>query len=109
MAARRIITIEDGTLNVYADLGYPDGAAMQRKSRLAAAIARTIEGRHLTQSAAADLLGIDQAKVSRITRGQYRGVSEGRLLDLLARLGRDVTIVIGPPRSRAGRITVEVA
>ena len=34
---------------------------------------------------AAELLGIDQSKVSRITRGQFRGVSEGKMLELVTK------------------------
>ena len=98
------ITIEEGSTNVYADLGYADAAEMQRKSQLAAEIARAIKARRLTQEGAAALLGIDQSKVSRITRGQFRGVSEAKLLELVAKLGRDVRIVIGPVRRRAGKI-----
>ena len=103
------ITIEEGSTNVYADLGYADAAEMQRKFQLAAAIARAIKARHLTQEGAAALLGIDQSKVSRITRGQFRGVSEAKLLELVAKLGRDVRIVIGPVRRRAGKIELRFA
>ena len=51
------ITIEIGSSNVYADLGYSDAAEMQRKSQLAGAIARAIKAKRLTQDAAAVLLG----------------------------------------------------
>jgi hypothetical protein len=40
------------------------------------------------------LLGIDQSKVSRITRGQFRGVNEANLLELVTKLGHDVKIVV---------------
>ena len=103
------ITIEEGSTNVYADLGYADAAEMQRKSQLAAEIARAIRARRLTQEAAAALLGIDQSKVSRITRGQFRGVSEAKMLELVAKLGRDVKIFIGPVRRRAGKIELRFA
>ena len=43
----------------------------------------------------AELLGVDQFKVSRITRGQFRGVSEAKL-ELVTELGQDVKIVVGP-------------
>ena len=101
------ITIEEGSTNVYADLGYANAAEMQRKSRIAAEIARAIKSRQMTQAAAAALLGIDQSKVSRITRGQFRGVSEAKLLELLTRLGRDVKIVVSPMRRRTGKIELE--
>jgi predicted XRE-type DNA-binding protein len=103
------ITIEEGSTNVYADLGYADAAEMQRKSQLAAEIARAIKARRLTQQAAAELLGIDQSKVSRIIRGQFRGVSEGKLLELVTKLGYDVKIVVGPVRRRAGKIELQFA
>ena len=96
------ITIEEGSTNVYADLGYADAAEMQRKSRLASEISRSIKARRLTQADAAIVLGIDQSKVSRITRGQFRGVSEAKLLELVARLGHDVKIVVGPVRRLVG-------
>jgi len=103
------ITIEEGSINVYADLGYADAAEMQRKSQLAAEIARAIKARRLTQQDAAELLGIDQSKVSRITRGQFRGVSEAKLLELVTKLGHDVKIVVGPVRRRVGKIELQFA
>ena len=103
------IVIEEGSTNVYEDLGYADAAEMQRKSQLAAEIARTIKARRLTQEAAAKLLNLDQSKVSRITRGQFRGVSETKLLELVAKLGRDVKIVVGPVRRRIGKIELHLA
>ena len=104
MSRKTDIEIEEGSTNVYADLGYADAAEMQRKSQLAAEIARAIKARRLTQQGAAELLGVDQSKVSRITRGQFRGVSEAKLLELVAKLGHDVKIVVGTVRRRTGRI-----
>jgi predicted XRE-type DNA-binding protein len=81
------MNVEIGSANVYADLGYADAEEMQRKASLAAQIAQGIKARHLTQDAASELLGIAQEKISRITRGQFRGVSEAKMLDLVAKLG----------------------
>lgn len=103
------ITIETGSTNVYADMGYADAGEMQRKSQLAGEIARAIKARHLSQSEAAEQLGIDQSKISRITRGQFRGVSEAKLLELVTKLGHDVRIVVGPVRRRAGKIELQFA
>lgn len=103
------ITIEVGSTNVYADLGYADAAEMQRKSQLAGEITRAIKAKRLTQDAAAELLGIDQSKISRITRGQFRGVSESKLMELVAKLGHDIRIVIGPAKKRAGKVALEFA
>ncbi len=107
MNRKNEIVIEEGSTNVYADLGCADAAEMQRKSQLAAEITRAIKARRLTQQGAADLLGVDQSKVSRITRGQFRGVSEAKLLELVTRLGHDVKIVVGPAR-RQDRASVRL-
>jgi len=101
--------IEQGSTNVYADLGYADAAEMQRKSQLAAEIARTIQAKKLTQTAASELLGIDQSKISRITRGQFRGISESKMLELVAKLGHDVTIHIGPAMKGIGKLELAIA
>jgi len=109
MSGRTGIASEDGSTDGYVGLGHADAAEMRRKSRLAAEIARAIKARRLTQASAASLLGIDQSKVSRITRGQFHGISEAKLLELVAKLGHDVKIVIGPVRRRAGRIELQFA
>ncbi|WP_213957543.1 helix-turn-helix transcriptional regulator [Variovorax sp. dw_954] len=102
------ITIEEGSTNVYAHPGYAEAAEMQRKSHLAAELARAIKARRLAQLEAAELLGIDQSKVSRTTRGHFRGVSEAKVLGLATRLGRDVKIVVGPGRRRQDRTPVRL-
>ena len=94
------VSIEIGSTNVYADLGYADAAEMQRKATLAAEISRSIKARNLTHDSAATLLNMDQAMISKITRGQFRGLSETKLLELVALLGREVTIVVGPSKNR---------
>jgi predicted XRE-type DNA-binding protein len=106
---KEVVEIIESSGNVYADLGYEDAAEMQRKAQLAAEITRAIKARRLTQAQAAELLGIDQSKVSRITRGEFRGVSETKLIQLVAKLGHDVKIVVGPVRRRAGKIQLEFA
>ena len=83
---------------------------MQRKSMLAHEIAKSIKARKMTQEAAAQLLGIDQAKISKITRGQFRGVSEAKMLELIAKLGHDVNISIGKTkRNGQGKIDLQFA
>ena len=91
-------------------MGYTNAAEMQRKSSLAAEIARAIKARKLTQDAAAELLGIDQAKISKITRGQFRGVSEAKLLELVTKLGHDITIIVSKKkRQGTGKIELSFA
>ena len=107
----RGIAVEQGSGNVYADLGYPDSEGMLVKAQLVAKIAEIVQRRALTQARTAEVLGLTQPKVSALLKGRFRGVSEHRLLECLTRLGRDVHIVIKPaPRSRPnGRLTLSVA
>ena len=103
--------IESGSTNVYADLGMVDAEEMLVKAQLATKIGDIIKRRKLTQVQAAQLLGITQPKLSGLLRGQFRGVSEIKMLECLTRLGRDIQIVIkSAPRSRTeGHVTVVFA
>lgn len=105
------IPIEEGTGSVYADLGYADSEDMEVKAQLVTEIREIINQRGLTQEQAAQILGLTQPKVSRLLKGQFRGISERRLLNCLTRLGRDVQIVVKPaPRNRdTGHLTVRFA
>jgi predicted XRE-type DNA-binding protein len=107
----RGIAVEQGSGNVYADLGFPDSESMLVKAQLVAKIAEIVQRRALTQARTAEILGLTQPKVSALLKGRFRGVSEHRLLECLTRLGRDVHIEIKPaPRSRpSGRLTLSVA
>ncbi|WP_342655518.1 helix-turn-helix transcriptional regulator [Pseudomonas sp. F3-2] len=100
--------IEKGSANVYADLGIANAKEMLVKAQLAAKIGSILKARHLTQVQAAEILGLPQPKVSEMLRGKFRGISESKMIDCLARLGRDVQIVIkAAPRSRReGRVEV---
>jgi len=102
------IEIERGSTNVYADLGRPDAEEMLVKAQLASRIGEIIKRRRLTQVAAAEITGLPQPKLSGLLRGQFRGVSEAKMLACLTRLGRDVRIVVGPARRRAGAGRIEV-
>jgi predicted XRE-type DNA-binding protein len=100
--------IEKGSTNVYADLGIANADEMLVKARLATKIGEIIKRRKLTQVQAAELLGIPQPKLSNMLRGQFRGISETKLIDCLTRLGRNVDIVVkSAPRSKAaGQVSV---
>jgi len=90
----------EGTGNIYADLGFPDAEEMLVKAQLATAIGDIIAARKLTQQQAADIVGLTQPKLSQLLNGRFRGISETKMMECLARLGRDVRIVIGQERPR---------
>ena len=102
------VEIETGSGNVYKDLGFKDAEAMIAKARIVAEIARIVRARRLTQTAAAEQLGLSQPKVSALLNGHFQGYSQERLIGLLNRLGCDVEIIVKPaPRRRAmGRVSV---
>ncbi len=103
--------IERGSTNVYADLGMENAEEMLIKAQLATKIGDIIKRRKLTQMQAAELLGISQPKLSGLLRGQFRGISESKMLECLTRLGRDIQIVVKTtPRSRTeGHVSVVFA
>lgn len=84
---------------------------MHVKATTAAKIGEIIKHRHLTQTQAAEILGMTQPKLSGMLRGQLRGISEAKMLECMNRLGRDVQIVMcKPSRSRTtGRTSVVFA
>ena len=87
--------------NVFADLGLPDAEEALAKADLARQIARIIERRGWTQGRAAQVLGVDQARVSNLVRGRLEGFSTDRLLRFLNLLDQDVEIAVRPaPASR---------
>lgn len=103
--------IEHGSSNVYADLRMPDAEEMLVKAQLASKIGDIIKSRKLTQAQSAELLGITQPKLSGMLRGQFRGISETKMLECLTRLGLDIEIVVkSASRSRVeGHVSVVFA
>jgi predicted XRE-type DNA-binding protein len=109
--ATRAIEIHEGSGNVYADLGYPDAEEMLVKAKLVRKISEIVRSKGLTQVETARILGLTQPKVSALLRGQFRGVSERKLIDCLTSLGHDVEIVVkdAPRRRDGGKVTVVFA
>ena len=105
-STRKNGTVEAGSANVYADLGYADSEGMLLKAQLVTKIAQILRERRMTQAQAAKLLHLTQPKVSDMLRGNFQGMSERRLLRCLTRLGRDVRIVVTRGTRPQGRMSV---
>ena len=88
------IKVQESSGNVFADLNLPRSEEMLFKAELVRQITQIINNRHLTQAEAADLLGIDQPKVSALMRGKLTGFSTERCFRFLNALGCDVEIVV---------------
>jgi len=82
--------------NVYEDLGYDNPQEEMAKAELAILIADLIKQQKLTQKQAAELMGIDQPKVSAIIRGRLSGFAIDRLFRFLLALGMDIVIEARP-------------
>jgi len=98
-----------GSGNVFADLGRPRPVEALAKAELARKIGAIIEHRGLTQVAAAQMLEVDQPKVSALMRGRLAGFSLDRLVRFIVLLGSDVEIIVKPRPRAAGRARVLVA
>jgi predicted XRE-type DNA-binding protein len=93
---KQAIVAEKSSGNVFADLGLPNAEDRLAKAELARKINEIIGKRRLTQVEAAELLGIDQPKISALARGRLEGFSLERLMRFLNVLGLDVEIVVKP-------------
>ncbi|MCX6593772.1 MAG: helix-turn-helix transcriptional regulator [Acidobacteria bacterium] len=106
MSQRKRLDQEPSSGNVFADLGVPDAGEHLIKASLVAKIGRIVQERQLTQAVAAQLMGIDQPKVSAMLAGQFRGYSVERLMRFLVALGQDVDIVVGPRKTAEAELRV---
>src|SRR5271165_7520497 len=89
--------------SVYEELGFPDAAEMLVKAQLVMRIAKILRERGWSQEQAAKVMGLTQPKLSKMLRGQFRGISEAKMMDCLVRLGCSVKIVVVPERKAARR------
>ena len=90
------VDVEASSGNVFADMGLKNPEELLAKAQLVQRICDIIAQRKLTQVRTARLLGIDQPKVSALSRGRLDGFSTDRLFRFLNALGSDVEIVVRP-------------
>jgi len=98
--------------NVFADLGVRNPEEALVKARLAHVIADAVAAHGMTQAEAAELLGIDQPKVSRLVRGQLGGFSIDRLFRFVTLFGSDIEITVvesARKKRRAGHMKIALA
>jgi predicted XRE-type DNA-binding protein len=103
------IDYEEGSGNIFADLGLPHPEQELLKARLTLQIYRIVKARHLTQAQAGEILGIKQPHVSLLMRNRPGTFSVERLMDFLTALGHDVEIRVKRTRKAHGQLSVVVA
>lgn len=88
--------------NVFRDLGFPPEEAEHLKVRsdLLIQLQKLIASRGFTQAETAKILRVTQPRVSDLLRGRIDLFSTDTLIDMLARLGVQVKLVLKSPRRR---------
>ena len=89
-------SVERGSGNVFADLGFPDADTHLLKAEIVNCVDDIIRQRRTTQAETARALGLSRPDLSRLLRGDFREHSLEDLLRFLMALGCDVDIVIRP-------------
>jgi predicted XRE-type DNA-binding protein len=111
MAPRTIdgIEIDIGSDNVFADLDIPAADKLKIKSGLVIEITHALQRLELSQVEAGRRMGISQAKVSALLKGDFSNLSERKLMDCLNRLGYDIEITVkAPSGNQTGHLTLAV-
>lgn len=102
MPRRSRLKVTPSTGNVFGDLGFPAEEAehLLIRADLLIQLQKTIASRGLTQAMAARILRVTQPRVSDLLRGRIDLFSTDTLIDMLARLGVRVRVVLKSSRRR---------
>jgi predicted XRE-type DNA-binding protein len=96
--------------NVFTDLGFQDAEERLAKAELVSRLNQLLDKKHLKQTAAAKILGINQPKISALQRGQLAGFSMERLISFLNKLDQDIEIIVkDKPKRRKSPAHLRVA
>jgi predicted XRE-type DNA-binding protein len=87
---------EEGSGNVFADLGLADSDELLARAKIGFHVHQILKDRELSQRQIAALLGVKQPEVSHLMNGHFSRFTTDKLLDFLKRLERKVTIRISP-------------
>jgi predicted XRE-type DNA-binding protein len=101
-STKKVEKVQENSGNIFADLVLDRPQDRLVKAELAHQICQGIVARRLTQTKAAEIMGLDQPKVSALRRGKLKGFSMERLFQCLNDLGHEIHITIRPARP-AGR------
>ena len=102
MAKKNAVRVTPSTGNVYRDLGFSkeESEHLLVRADLLIQVQRTIASRRLTQVEAARVLRVTQPRVSDLLRGRIDLFSTDALIDMLARLGVGVRLVVKASKSK---------
>lgn len=92
------IEFEEGSGNVFADLGLEDADELYARAQLGFHVQKLLVARKLKQREIAALLAIKQPEVSHLMNGHFSRFTTDKLLEFLKRLDQTVSIRIRPHR-----------
>ncbi len=86
--------VHESSGNVFTDLGFDDGEAaiLQMRAKLIADLRENVIASGMTQTQAAERLGIAQSRLSDLMRNKWEKFSLEMLITLEARAGRQVIL-----------------
>lgn len=94
MSTRKPIPHEEGSGNVFADLGLDDADELYTRSQIGFFVFKILEDKKLKQREIADILHIAQPDVSHLMNGHFSRFTTDKLLDFLKRLNQKVVIQV---------------
>ena len=102
MAKKNAVRVTPSTGNVFRDLGFSKEEAehLLVRADLMIQVQKAITSKRLKQADTAKTLRVTQPRVSDLLRGRIDLFSTDALIDMLARLGVGVRLVVKPTRSR---------
>jgi predicted XRE-type DNA-binding protein len=100
MARRNSLKVTPSSGNVFRDLGFSSEEAehLLIRADLLIQVQKVIASRRMKQAEAAKLLRVSQPRVSDLLRGRIDLFSTDTLIDMLARLGVRVRLVLKPAK-----------
>ncbi len=101
---KRTIECERSSGNVFADIGVTNPEEALVKAEIARHINKLIAERGLTQTDAGDILGVDQPRVSALSKGRLSLFSLEKMMQFASRLGNEVEITIKPSQHRGIKV-----
>jgi predicted XRE-type DNA-binding protein len=80
--------------NIFADLNIPDAENEKLRLHLLAAIREWVNESNLTQTEAAEAMGVKQPTLNDAIKGRYQKFTIDRLVRMLSNVGKQVNITV---------------
>jgi predicted XRE-type DNA-binding protein len=91
-----MVKITKGSDNVFEDVGFEgeEAIALKIKADLMIEIEKTIRAAKLSQSKAAEMLGVPRPRLNRMLHGRFEGVTIDKMVAMVDRSGKKVELKV---------------